>query len=749
MFVRVLQSSWTVVVLTVIAASAILLHGGIAFTDIVLIALYVVFFIGLPGVFTWRWLLQGLHRRQNPPTWFEDLSLGTIFGFGLQLPVYLVGLIIGFPWLVGALPIAVVVAACFPFGRRVTQLPNSRLDWRASWGLGAVVGYGMVFLSQRAFVLRPMSDPPFKTRSIDETFHQALIGELSHRFPPKIPFVDGVGLDYHWFVHAQMATMKWITGVDAVPLLRQLMPMVIMLLLVPGLGAVALRLTRRPSVAVVAPALLLAGAFHLFGQYYEVRQFIEPFMSERFVSSLSQSYGALLALPLLMLMFEVLRPKVAATRGTWVALVIALFALSGAKATFLPVFLCGGIAVVVLRLFMTRRFDRTSLALTAWLFVATVFAQRVLFGGQSGAMLWAPMESPSRMLTPTDVPDTAFMTVVLAIAMLIAWLLYGVGAVGLARAGRWKDPRVLLAIGAIPAGIAIPFLFFRPGLSQFWFQRSTAELIVLMSVWGLAYLLPRPLTRAVALRLLGLALVVGLTAYLVMIGITAVTDEPRQITTASLVFTVATPLLIAVGFGIAREVQRRRGRRPMTLVVLVTMLLGLGLVNVFATVGYAIRSDPLRETTVEMFPEGGYEAGVYVRDHSDPDDVIATNMHCAEPQRVPADPLCDNRNFWLSGYSERRVLIEGWGYNSDTATEGTLDTPNRRIDPPDPRLLLTNDAFFLYPSEATLQPLVEHYGVDWIVVGKHWPVDLEAMKTVPGIELRHESANYAVFEVTA
>ena len=32
-----------------------------------------------------------------------------------------------------------------------------------------------------------------------------------------------------------------------------------------GLGAVALRLTRRPVAAVLAPALLLGGAYHLLG----------------------------------------------------------------------------------------------------------------------------------------------------------------------------------------------------------------------------------------------------------------------------------------------------------------------------------------------------------------------------------------------------------------------------------------------------------------------------------------------------
>ena len=47
-----------------------------------------------------------------------------------------------------------------------------------------------------------------------------------------------------------------------------------------------------------------------------------------------------------------------------------------------------------------------------------------------------------------------------------------------------------------------------------------------------------------------------------------------------------------------------------------------------------------------------------MRDHSAPDDVLATNVHCLGYW----GSLCDSRSFWLSAYAERSVLVEGWAF---------------------------------------------------------------------------------------
>ena len=231
---RVMSTTWPPILITAVFSVALLLHYDVSFLDIVRYALYLSIGVSLPGVLAWRMLLSHLHTgdlvavsevsadtgepidsEDRPgPSWFEDLSLGTIFGFGIQLPVYLLGVWIGLPFLVIALPIAAVAVSLTPYGRSIWALPTGDLDVRASWALAATTIYGMAWLGRKAFALRPLDLPDNKPPSIDETFHQALISETAHRFPPEIPFLLDTRLDYHWFVHAQIATSDTSTGLD-------------------------------------------------------------------------------------------------------------------------------------------------------------------------------------------------------------------------------------------------------------------------------------------------------------------------------------------------------------------------------------------------------------------------------------------------------------------------------------------------------------------------------------------------------
>ena len=69
-------------------------------------------------------------------------------------------------------------------------------------------------------------------------------------------------------------------------------------------------------------------------------------------------------------------------------------------------------------------------------------------------------------------------------------------------------------------------------------------------------------------------------------------------------------------------------------------------------------------------PDGGLAAARYVRDHSDPDQMIATNAHFRYPLARERDP----RSFWMAALSERRAVLEGWGYTA-RANIRPLDAP--------------------------------------------------------------------------
>jgi hypothetical protein len=745
---RLLRSPWTAVAVTALAFVVILLGSAVAALDLLLFAAYIALGIALPGIFTWRVLLQRFHTdASSAPTWFEDLSLGTIFGFGLQLPVYLVGVVIGVPLIVIVLPIAVLAISATAFGRRIWALPTGQLDWRASWALSALSVYGVVWLAKDVFPLRPMWLAANKTPSIDETFHQALIAELSHHVPPQIPFLLGTRLDYHWFVHAQIATTRWVTHIDSVVLLRELFPALMLLLTTLGLAAVALRLTRRAVTAVLAPALLVVGGFNLIGPHFGTASFSEAFASKRYVSSPSQSYGAMMALPAIMLILEVLRPNQKPRRLTWIALTLTLFALSGAKATFMPIFLCGAIGLWLYQLVAHRKIDRTVSALVALLLVVTIFAQIVLFGGRSGAMTWAPFNMVGDALNLENIRVTPISSLAMAMSLLVGWLLYGVGAVGLVKRGRWRERRALWMSVSIATGVAVPFLFVRSGHAELWFQRSVSEVIVLLSVWGMAYLLPNPLTRRQAFTFAGVAASAGLAAFLVSSFIESQREVAGRATLGALALSALTPLVVVAVFLLVRFATGRWGARPRPgLPILITFLLGLSLTNVYA-LGYDIvtQHPPPPIERLSLFAAGGVDAAAYIKDHSTPDEIVATNVHCVSPTL----PVCDNRNFWVSAYTERRILIEGWGYTpeSNAAVVGS-GSGVRSALPPDPERLAINDAAFQHPSAETVGLLVDTYGVDWMFVSKEYPADVAGLSSLTTIlDKRFENTNYAVFKV--
>jgi hypothetical protein len=733
-------------ILALLGIVQVLHVNTVSYLDILTFGVYLLLAVALPGVFCWRLLLRTLHDDERPPTWFEDLSLGTIFGFGVQLPFYLLGVWIDHPHLFLVVPFLVVVLSIvLGFGRRVWTMPTGRVDARVSWGISLITLYGVGWLSHYIFRLRPLTLPPYKTPSVDETFHQSLIAELLHRFPPQIPFLLDTRLDYHWFVHAQMAADHWSTGLDSDLMLRELMPVAMIALTAAGLGAVALRLTGRPIAAVVAPALLVVGAYNLMGPHYDAGTFTEAFMSRRYVSSPSQAYGFMMALPAILLMLEVLRPERKAAKSTWVALFLAMLALSGSKATFLPLFLCGAVALLLIQLVFRRTFDRTVALLTGMVLVVTIWAQVVLFGSTSGGLRVQFFATSTAALRNQHIAVSPTARIVMTATLLISWLLYGAGVVGLFKNQLWRDRRAIYLTFTVLAGVSMAFVFYRSGLSQLWFQRSVAPLVVLLSAWGLAVLLPNPIPRKTGLWLAGLAAAAGAGAYVIGRIAEHGNEAVRLATYHEIIATVLLPVVLVGVFLLVRLVLALGHRPKPSAAVVVAVLLGLGLTHVYS-LGYDAFAEPKRKPVHpnNQFAPGGVQAATWIRDHSGRYDIVATNVHCRKPHATK----CDNRNFWIAAYTERRIVIEGWGYTQATNGDYTDSGRNAYIPTPDPRRLAINDAAFEHPSAATVNKLVDTYDVKFLFVSKKYDVDLAGLNSLKELLKRtYNTKTYAVFEV--
>jgi hypothetical protein len=104
-------------------------------------------------------------------------------------------------------------------------------------------------------------------------------------------------------------------------------------------------------------------------------------------------------------------------------------------------------------------------------------------------------------------------------------------------------------------------------------------------------------------------------------------------------------------------------------------------------------------------------AATWLRDHTAPGDLIATNAHCA----VKNTTGCDARHFWIAALSERHVLVEGWGY-TNTINEQVAGTGMNSNGLPfwDQQKLEENDRAFVTPTRDNLRLLQTKYGVHWL-----------------------------------
>jgi hypothetical protein len=98
----------------------------------------------------------------------------------------------------------------------------------------------------------------------------------------------------------------------------------------------------------------------------------------------------------------------------------------------------------------------------------------------------------------------------------------------------------------------------------------------------------------------------------------------------------------------------------------------------------------------------GMIAARWLRDHTDADAVVATNRHCFEGHRFPglgSPTKCDILSFWVSGWTERRVLVEGWAFGHKAVEMEVENGLTYKRQPFwDRRLLRANDGFFASPT---------------------------------------------------
>lgn len=702
---------WAPMAFTLAFAAALLLRAGTSPLDLLRYAAYVSLALILPGTLVYRAL------RRRPHTLVEDLAMGAAIGLVLELAAWALFSVLdirGWVWLWPALVI-------IPFA----AVPGLRRHWRVrdytvvppgwSWAVAGVVCFFTAYLAMVFLDRNPILPPSENTlQYVDLAYQLSLAGEAKHNFPINLPQVAGEPLYYHWFGYSHMAMTSLVGFID--------LPVVALRLAIPALCAAAIVLTAvvgwrvsgRPYVGAVAAAL-----FFVIGEFNFTNPVTMPFGTQAtFViwHGMSMIYSWVLVVALIALLADIVaghdaRQQVAPIgRGAFALAALLLFASSGAKASTLPVVGVALLITAVVLFVVQRRVPRGVVVAGILTGAAQLFATAVLYRFQTYGVEIGPLHGLEPYWAYTY-SSLVVLAVWVAFGLNMLLRLAGILPLVWLQRGRLAPVQVFLLGGAV-AGPGLYLILSQPAKGNQYFMRTGFAFGVLLSAWGYALVLERARPSARAKVALG----VGAAVFAVLL-------VGAQLAYAGLpaergVFSPLVPLLrwaavlglIALAAGVAWWVAGRwwPGLRGRGAIVALTGVLVAGAPGLIMDEVKSIQSPNGGAYAPVVLPLSRVQAARWVREHSLPDDVIATNVHCLGYW----GDLCDARSFWLSAYAERRVLVEGWSFAPRQAVGG--------IFAPfwDPAKLALNDEAFTAPTLENLRQMREGYGVRWLVADR-------------------------------
>jgi len=752
--------------LLILFAVVVLRHYGVGLRTQARFAAYLLGVVLLPGLLAWR----GLRGRSDRLA--VDIVGGATLGYPIEILTYLLGRWLGFPYL------PMVVAALIIVGFAAT--PRLRRHWRGSGLTGSalwswtVAGISALIVTWEAITyFRPhgLTWPGYANPYPDMVFHQAVVGELKHHLPAQMPYVAGVPLRYHWFVHVDWAATSWGTGIEPYLLTYRLGLLPAVILLVVAMAVVARRIV--PQGWWAGP---LAAALALFAIAPDpagwVLTAVPPADLPRTMwPSPTQTFGGMLFAGAVLALVDLLRPDRAADLSgqptnwpvrtadlmrlptdarvdrpswrSWAAFTLAIAGATGGKATYAPLLIAGLLTVAGVDL-LRRRWNGRALIAAAITAVAFAIADYTMFRGTSAGLFFDPLESTR--LTVPHIANSGWTPWHALAIWALGWAAILLAVALLAWRRQWTDPMLTLCAGIGVAALGVVLLTYQMGGSQMYFLQSArpylAVLVVaaLVAIWPgrwYGWLLPPAIALGAAVTLLGERISPS--------RVPLAADGGAL--TARILWPYALPLLAAAA--LAAFVWLLRPLRPAALLLGAALLIGAGIPTAVSYTkfllprvgGAAAQGNPLAPGPA-VIPRGAPTVGRWLRANTSTSDLLATNDHCRF-----ATGQCDPRQFWLAAFSERRVLVEGWAFTPPAnaiAAERRLGS--NKIPYWDPPRLAENDAAFLHPSPASVGLLASRYGVRWLVVDQRRPYDAAVIGTVA--RLRFAAGQIAVYEVS-
>jgi hypothetical protein len=618
-----------------------------------------------------------------------------------------------------------------------------------SWAVSGVVVFFTWYLSAVFLERNPILPTSEDTQQyLDLAYLLSVAGEAKHNFPPDYPHVAGEPLRYHWFAQAHMAMTSMVGHID--------LPVVTLRLAVPALCALAIVLTAVVGWRVSGRPYVGAGAavlFFVIGEVNFSHPVSAPFGTQAtFViwHGMSMIYSWVLLIALIAALAELAgrtdgsRVPLLGKTGAFGLAAVLLVASAGAKASTLPVVLAALCFTVAILTVARRAVPWRVVAVLGMAVVAQVFATAVLFRFQAYGLSLEPLTDFAKYWGPA--PDASSWQrlpaiLLVCVAFLVNMQLRTAGVVALVwlRRGRLDPVQVFLLGGAL-GGLSIYLVFHQVRGGHEYFTRVGFTFGVLLSAWGYAMVLDRARATARTKIALGGA-AAGFAGVLIVIQLRAAgpvppSTEPYGPLLPLLRWSLAVALVGLLAVAIWPLVTRVwPGLRGRGAVIALTGVLVFGAPGLIMDVHKSVQAPNGGPYFNIVLPRSRVEAARWVRDHSRPDDIVATNVHC--PRQ--SGESCNPSSMWLAAYAERSVLVEGWDFSP------RMQIPGSERPFWDPERLRLNDEAFTDPDAAKLRALRERYSVRYLVVDRTVEPESPALQSLA--DRRFDNGKLAVYEL--
>lgn len=653
-------------------------------------------------------------------------------------------------WLWGPAATAVLIAV--PVARRrILARPAP------GWGVGpnlaviAAIAVAVVWMTTDFLRLNPVDPGPAGHAYYpDVLFQLAVVGQMQHSLVPHYPAVSGEPFAYHWFGHAVLAHLSTGSGVDPWDMVLRFAPATLLPAIVLLAAVVARRLSGKVWAGPIAAALLTAVG-NTAATVWSVDGTSQSIVQTYWWASLTTVFGWLATLAAAGCAIALLR-KGPHDDAVPVRLLIPLLVFAAGAKSADDAVLAGGAVFAALVSLWSRRRIGSAVAVCVATTGILLAAKYTIYGGTGYGLQFAPggtivqlaaglfpgLATPSGGSSSLSLPQLPMVAIVAAFALWLLPLLPRLIGVGYLMARR-RDVASWFVLGTLAAGFGGAVAFRQPGLSQEFFLVAAYPVGIVGSASGIAAFLGRrrdtPWRMASIVGLLfGLAATVGvaalagtrtpLAAWISEHGGTppsaAIVSTVRQVLWWAGPMLVVAALLGGAGVLALRMTSRPALRRavPVGLVAAVigTGLLstGLYLTNTATTPSLAV-TQALTESPDVTRDE--ITAGRWLAANAAPQDVVASNQQCLQPQTGPQLPApCTAKEYALAALSQRSVDVGGWAYaprNLDSAWTADVWWPNQPFwDAP---RLAEETASFVQPTPALLNGLYGSRGVRWLV----------------------------------